>query len=420
MSNMISYRDGLKNNSYTRETFIAKFKDNPSTKQFMWERLQGLDLSGLELPRTELRGADLTGTDFSGSNLAGSNFREAVCRDVNFSGCNLREASFAECDIRGANFSGAKLDRMYAFYKTKYNSRTVFPNFFKFDSHDLIRVGDIGLADPIYQKEIEQNSDKIVVKELGTLQADTPKAEKINTGWPLSQKDDTRAMLIAFGIIGIILIVTTIIIILGGLHLVSTVEQKVIDSDTSLSIFSLDSSVTPNPGWKKFLGGNVELWLPASYKGGDIDKDLPLIVAGIRELGSEFEPLAQMVEENRDFLIIFAYDTNIRPSDLAMRSMSAAKYLIPNFKLEDYIELALNQAPDYFDLVLKEFIYLGGHRVGRYIVKHNIIGGMGNVIVYVIKNDNEFYEISFGFHAKELDQMLIISEEAIRTFRINP
>ena len=142
MSNMAAYRDGLSGNSYTRETFIAKFESDSSTKDFMWEKLKGLDLSGLNLTRgggfgIELRGADLSNSDFSHSLLPSAHFAEAVLRNVNFYACDLRGAIFVESDIRGADFSSAKLSSA-GFYRARYDRNTVFPPLFNVEKHDMV------------------------------------------------------------------------------------------------------------------------------------------------------------------------------------------------------------------------------------------------------------------------------------------
>ncbi len=143
MSSMSSYRDSLDGNSYTRESFIAKYASDSSTKNFMWEKLRGLDLSGLELLRgggygIELRGADFTDTNFSRSIMRNAYFIEATLQNVNFSKCDLRGAVFVESDIRGADFSGAKLSGAN-FYKAIYDHRTKFPFFFNCEKHEMVR-----------------------------------------------------------------------------------------------------------------------------------------------------------------------------------------------------------------------------------------------------------------------------------------
>ena len=49
MSGMNVYRARMVGNSYTRESFVAKYENDPSKKGFMWEKLRGIDLSDLEL-----------------------------------------------------------------------------------------------------------------------------------------------------------------------------------------------------------------------------------------------------------------------------------------------------------------------------------------------------------------------------------
>lgn len=142
MSEMDSFRNNPVENSYTREAFLEKYKEDPFTQDFMWEKLRHLNLSGLAAGSgsygIELRGADLTGTDFSHSDLPNADFMEAILRNVNFSGANLQGAVFVQGDIRGANFSSAKLSGVN-FHRAIYDNRTIFPTSFNLEKHGMMR-----------------------------------------------------------------------------------------------------------------------------------------------------------------------------------------------------------------------------------------------------------------------------------------
>lgn len=47
---------------------------------------------------------------------------------------------------------------------------------------------------------------------------------------------------------------------------------------------------TPIPGWEKFAGEGVELWLPESFEGGNLEEDINAIVENLKKLGPDFEP----------------------------------------------------------------------------------------------------------------------------------
>ena len=55
---------------------------------------------------------------------------------------------------------------------------------------------------------------------------------------------------------------------------------------------------TPIPGWEKFEGSSVEIWMPDSFVGGDLEKDIETVTEKLRSLGPDFEATVQMIEQN--------------------------------------------------------------------------------------------------------------------------
>ncbi len=299
---------------------------------------------------------------------------------------------------------------------------------FKFCPHclkelppDIFDITDQSAYNNVEQVEDYKIDDASEEIQLADVQKAIKSIAKSIADYQPSKKEKSIAKLKVLGFIGICILASVVLIVLGILRLGSSVGSKLSTSGSSPPNFSLDPLVTPNPGWKKFEGGNVEIWLPGSYIGGDLDKDLPLIADGLRELGSDYESMFQMIEENRDAFLIYAYDSIIRPTGSVHVVNMVHEQIFSTVKLDDYIDLCINQLPEYHDLVSKEYLYFGNRRVGRYISEFNINGVVGGItITYVIKSDSHIWGINFVVSVNEFDLMLRISEDVIRTFRVSP
>jgi hypothetical protein len=67
----------------------------------------------------------------------------------------------------------------------------------------------------------------------------------------------------------------------------------------------------PPEGWNKFEGEGIDVWLPNSYQGGNLEKDLDVIVGRLETLGPEYEQIIQTIKANPSLFVLWAFDTYI-------------------------------------------------------------------------------------------------------------
>jgi len=179
-------------------------------------------------------------------------------------------------------------------------------------------------------------------------------------------------------------------------------------------------TATPIPGWKKFEGGGAELWLPASYEGGDISEDLDVLVERLRALGPDFEQMAQMIEQNPSAFVILAFDSEVGDSGVLTNVSVAIEGVLSVVTLDSYLDAVIKQLPSQYRVVERVIVSLDHYQAGRIALEFTVMGVRGKQVTYVIKSGNTVWAVIYGTGADEFDQRLPTFERSIRTFAIQP
>lgn len=179
-------------------------------------------------------------------------------------------------------------------------------------------------------------------------------------------------------------------------------------------------TATPIPGWKKFEGGGVALWLPQSYEGGNLNKDIDLIVEGLRTLGPDFEQMAQMIEQNPTMYVIWAFDSEVGESGFLTNVAVTTERVLSAITLDTYLDAAVQHFPAQFQVVEREIVSLQDRQAGRLAIEFNVSGVVGREVLYVIKDDGTMWVITYATGAEEFAQRLPIFEQSALTFTIQP
>lgn len=175
------------------------------------------------------------------------------------------------------------------------------------------------------------------------------------------------------------------------------------------------ASVAQSPGWKKFEGNRVTLWLPDSYAGGDVSTNLESIVTKLKSLGPEFDSVGQQIRQNPSAIDLFAFDTEPgKPGTLTNVN------IVPNsasaLTLEKYTDAVVQQLPQQFRLIDRQMVSLESGQVGRIVTEFTLVGKTGKQLIYVIKSSNTIWTVSFTTSTSEFAQRLPTFEQSIRTF----
>lgn len=171
---------------------------------------------------------------------------------------------------------------------------------------------------------------------------------------------------------------------------------------------------TQSPGWKKIEGNRATLWLPDSYEGGDVSQNLDAIVAKLKSFGPEFDSVGQQIRQDPAAIDLFAFDAKSgNPGTLTNVNVIPGA---SDLTVEKYINALGQQLPKQFRLVDRQIVTLKGDRVGRMVTEFTLIGKTGKQLIYIIKDSNTIWTVSFTTSTSEFAQRLQTFEQSIRTF----
>jgi hypothetical protein len=182
---------------------------------------------------------------------------------------------------------------------------------------------------------------------------------------------------------------------------------------------------TPEPtvaaieGWERFEGGGAELWLPASYVGGD-ESQLDAIIETLRSLGPEFEQMAQMLEQSPSAFALWAFDSKVGDTGFLTNVNVVTERVPSDVTLETYLELFTRQLPGQFRVVAQGIVPLDTYEAARYLLEFTLQGVQGEQVMYLIKSGNTMWAVTYSTGAGEFDRRLPIFEQSIRTFKLKP
>lgn len=182
-----------------------------------------------------------------------------------------------------------------------------------------------------------------------------------------------------------------------------------------------DLSVEEDPDWQRFSAGEAEIWLPASFVGGDLQQDLDLIIERVRALGPEFAAMVETIEQNPSAFLLFAVDTEGVDAGVVTNVNLLTERVLSFVDTELYLESVAGQLPEQFELRDQEPITLSEFEDGRRALISVEFPGAPPMMqaMYVIKDDtNTIWVVTFTAHASELDIWLPIFDRSVESFSL--
>jgi hypothetical protein len=172
-------------------------------------------------------------------------------------------------------------------------------------------------------------------------------------------------------------------------------------------------------GWKMFKGGGAELWLPASYEGGDLTKDLDVVVERVRSLGPDYEAIAHAMERNRSAFAIWAFDSQIGESG-GLTSVTVVTERVPSsVTLESYLGLVSKKLTKDFRVVEQGMVPLDRYQAGRVVLEAQLQGTHVRQIMYIVKNGSTIWVVNLATGADEFDVRSPAFESSVRRIRVH-
>jgi hypothetical protein len=173
------------------------------------------------------------------------------------------------------------------------------------------------------------------------------------------------------------------------------------------------------PGWEKFTGGGIEFLLPESFEGGDISTDLDQILEVIDGLGPDFQQFGQIIAQNPGIFIIYAFDTVPSERGMLANVNVTVNQTEPGIQVEDFSAAVISQLPELMTVTNTELLTINGHEAGKIELAYALEGVNIAQVMFVIKEDVNFWAVTYTTGDVEYVEMLPVFEQSISTFTVN-
>jgi len=180
------------------------------------------------------------------------------------------------------------------------------------------------------------------------------------------------------------------------------------------------STPTPITGWNKFESSGIEIWLPESYEGGDLENDTEVIINRMKALGPEFEQMANNIEKNPSMVKLIAVDTNIGDTGFVTNINIGREQILSTMTFDMYMETMKKQLPSFWTIIDEKKVQLDQHEALRLVSRLDISGEVMKQLQYLVKNNNTLWIITSTTTLEEFDERLPIFEQVVGTVKIQP
>jgi hypothetical protein len=178
-------------------------------------------------------------------------------------------------------------------------------------------------------------------------------------------------------------------------------------------------TATPNAlaGWNKFEGSGIEMWLPESFEGGNLENDLGVIVDKLKALGPEFESVAATIEANPAAFVLWAFDSELGSAGYLTNVNIIQEQVVSAVTLDMYLQALQQQLPSYLIISEQGKGQLDLYDSIRLVIDTEISGVKGKELMYIVKDSNTVYVITFATSLDEFEARLPAFEQAVQTFK---
>lgn len=174
-------------------------------------------------------------------------------------------------------------------------------------------------------------------------------------------------------------------------------------------------TATPIPGFEKFEGKGMELWLPDSFEGGKLTgDDLQIIIDRLNELGPEFEQTTQAIKNNPDLYLLWTFDGPSAETGFLTNVNVTTEKVLSAIDLDAYLDAVEKQLPPQFVIKSRDIVTVAGQPAGR--VETDLADFGARQLIYIIKHDNRIFAVTYTTASEEFDQRRASFEQSIQTF----
>ncbi len=173
----------------------------------------------------------------------------------------------------------------------------------------------------------------------------------------------------------------------------------------------------PVTGYARFQGKGMEIWLPDSYIGGNLDTDLDIILANIQKAGSEFNATADLINRNRELFSLWAFDQKIGNSRFMTNVNVIRQTVLSSVTLQIYTEANAQSLPSDFKVTETSYRDFGPYKGSRMLLSATIQNIKIKEAIYILQDGATMWVVTYGTSDGEFEERLPSFEKSIETFR---
>lgn len=167
-------------------------------------------------------------------------------------------------------------------------------------------------------------------------------------------------------------------------------------------------------GWQKIAGNSVELWLPASYVGGNPSQDLEEKLTQLKAVNRDYEKVIEGLRLNPDLALAAFKLPNSKSGFLT--NVNILREKVPTgTKIEQYLQMATQEISGQYRVVDQKVVFLNQYQAARLIAEVTTGNAKVKQLFYAIPQGNTFWLVTYSTSAEEFEQLLPTFEKSIRT-----
>lgn len=179
------------------------------------------------------------------------------------------------------------------------------------------------------------------------------------------------------------------------------------------------SSTTPQSGWKEIAGQGVALSLPANYEGGNPTTDLDEIGNKLKAIAPSYAERLEVLKQNPEAIAFLAFDPQSAKSGF-LTNVNVTKEAVPaDVTVEQYLQAASKQIAGQYKILEQKTISLEQYQAGRIMAEAKAGEITIRQLFYAVKDDKNFWLVTYSTTGNEFEQRLPSFEQSIRTFKVS-
>jgi hypothetical protein len=197
-----------------------------------------------------------------------------------------------------------------------------------------------------------------------------------------------------------------------------TPSATAIPSETPVPTITQTPTKTPIPGWHLITGDEVSLWLPESWRGGNLEEDLDQLLADAPNEAPEVRQYAEVLEENRSNILLWAYDTQSTGS-FHLTNVNIGQELVDDAVTVDlYMDALDRNLLEGFTITGRQLMDIHDYQGGRIFIDVNINGLIIKEVMYIFKVADKMWLVTFAAASDVFDIQLPVLEMSMQTVEI--